>query len=150
MFQNNRLHIIPSRRLTLLVLGVFLAALCALYFAQLELWQRLALSLTILLYGVYVGWTKLMLRSPRAVHSLQCSGEDVFVICADGSEHKVEVAEDSRIFASFVLLRLLPVGSGASIYVPLFSDSCDANALRRLRVRLRCQFSIDSSDNYPA
>ncbi|MEH6627319.1 MAG: protein YgfX [Motiliproteus sp.] len=145
VFQSNRLDIKPSRRLLLLVMVVHLLALMAIMVALSQPWIVTGLTLLVIVHGYYIARRYVFLLSDHSVHALLWTSQGMEVVFANGVQLEVAVDGESVVMAGAVLLRLKMLSSRSYLRVPLFSDCCNADALRRLRVLLKCRLNAADS-----
>ena len=133
----------PSRRLGLLLAGMLLLALSAVYLAALP--GRLQLALGVAVTGLSVwGWRR---ASPMA--SLRIAGDGRLQYLDDMAEWRdAEVLGDSFVSTALIVVRYRPA-VGRLHTLTLLPDSADADDLRRLRVSLRWTRRTHSDTSSP-
>ncbi|MBW8369838.1 MAG: hypothetical protein K0M66_02485 [Thiobacillus sp.] len=131
----------PSRRLGLLLAGMLLRALAAVYRAALPVSLQLALGMAVVGLSVW-GWRR---AAPRA--SLRIAADGRLQYQDDRAEWcDAEIQGDSFVSAALIVLRYRTAG-GRLRTLTLLPDSAGADDLRRLRVLLRwtCRTRSDTS-----
>ncbi len=128
----NEIELKSSRRLGLLLLGMTVLALAAVWLAALPAAVRLALGAGVLALVAW-GW-----RRAHRAGVLRVAG-DGRLQCpdAEGVWADVEVLGDSLVTPVLVVLRYRSPADRSVRSLVLLPDSADADALRRLRVSLR-------------
>ncbi|MDO9467763.1 MAG: hypothetical protein Q8N48_14730 [Thiobacillus sp.] len=125
------IEIKPSRRLGLLLAGMLLLALAALYLAALPGSLQLLLGMTVTGLGVR-GW-----RRARSPASLRIAADGRLQCLDDAAEwREAEILGDSFVSTALIVLRYRAAGEPVRT-LTLLPDSAAADDLRRLRVSLR-------------
>ena len=121
----------PSRRLGVLLAGMLLLALAALYLAALPGSLQLLLGMVVTGLGVW-GW-----RRGRPPASLRIAADGRLQCLDDADEwREAEILGDSFVSTALIVLRYRAAGEPVRI-LTLLPDSAAADDLRRLRVSLR-------------
>lgn len=121
----------PSLRLGLLLAGMLLLALAAVYLAALPGGLQLTLGMTVTGLGV-LGW-----RRARPKASLRIAADGRLKCLDDSAEWRdAEILGDSFVSTALIVLRYRTAG-GQVRTLTLLPDSAAADDLRRLRVSLR-------------
>ena len=137
----------PSRRLAALLLAIHGAGLLALVLPMdVPVWGRLVLGGAILLSGREALRREAWLTSSGALVRLGWSqSEHWWLETRDGVRLPARLREDSLVLPSLLILRFdLGRHRVRSAVVP--SDGAEADALRRLRVRLRHEPALRTQD----
>jgi toxin CptA len=121
----------PSRRLGLLLLGMAVLALFAIWLAALPGAVQLALAVFVIVISVWRGRQARFTQAMRLQADGQLQYRD-----ASGEWNDLEVLGDSLVSPACVVLRYRTADRRKHTRV-LLADSADADALRRLRVSLR-------------
>lgn len=133
----------PSRRLGLLLAGMLLLALAALYLAALPGGLQLPLGMAVTGLGVR-GW-----RRARPPASLRIAADGRLQCLDDAAEwREAEILGDSFVSTALIVLRYRTAGEPVRT-LTLLPDSAPADDLRRLRVSLRWTRSIRSDTASP-
>ena len=133
----------PSRRLGLLLAGMLLLALAALYLAALPGSLQLLLGMIVTGLGVW-GWQR-----ARPPASLRIAADGRLQCLDDAAEwREAEILGDTFVSTALIVLRYRTVGEPVRI-LTLLPDSAAADDLRRLRVSLRWTRRIRSDTASP-
>lgn len=131
----------PSGQLLAAYLASLALAVAAVCLAAIEaLWQIAGLTLC-LLHGLWVLPRQILLRHPRAYGALRHDDDGWQLWSPEQGWQRVQLRPDSLALPALIVLRFRLPGSRFSRGLCLPADSLDAQAHRRLRLRLR--FSRD-------
>ena len=122
-------------------------AIGALFIVSLPGWTTVGLAVAVLGSYVWLVAHHALLWHPRSVRRLRWgSGGRWQVGSRDGQELSATLSPDSFVRPWLTILRLRPESGGLVRNVVLLPDMLDAEAFRRLRVRLRLEQGVQTAD----
>ena len=141
------LELKPSRTLFWLLTFSHLGAAGLLPTMALPIWATACLDASVLVSYLWLVARHALMRQPGAAVSLDWpSGTQWQVRFRNGAEVSAVLSPESFVRPWLTVLLLRPVTGGRSRNVVLTPDKLDADAFRRLRVRLRLEYKAGKSE----
>lgn len=140
------IDITPSRRVRRLIIALTVATAFFVLALPFYWWQKALLLLFVVGYGLLTVWR--LSRPKSGADVVRVVWDDAglwWTLHANGERVEARLQESTYIQSYVVILQLKWVESKRRFSHILTNDNCDADALRRLRVRLKHETT--SSDN---
>ncbi len=142
-----RLELKPSRTLFWLLTFSHLGAAGLLPTMGLPVWATAGLVASVLVSYLWLVARHALMRHPGATVSLLWpSGTQWHVRSRNGAEVSAQLSPESFVRPWLTVLLLRPETGGRPRNVVLLADMLDAEAFRRLRVRLRLEYKAGEAD----